>query len=114
MTGSKLNKTQTVLCLKETNLMNNLSGVYFIKRVYMFWAYPPPIIRRHTICLQKLVLIVSLGGFLLSWVFNLLGISTAHHQEANCIFTKIGTYCLFRWLSVVVGVPTQPGQQIAI
>ena len=44
--------------------MHNLSWVYFIERLYMFRAYPPPIIRRHTICLQQLVLIVCLDGCL--------------------------------------------------
>jgi hypothetical protein len=43
---------------RKTNLMHNLSWVYFIKHLYMFWAYPPPIIRRYTICLQQLVFIV--------------------------------------------------------
>jgi len=149
MTGSKLNKTQTILCLKETNLMHNLSGVYFIKRLYMFgrihrlssggtpyvyknWyllslqmavccrgcsmfrAYPPPIIRRHTICLQKLVLIVSLDGCLLSWVFHVSGVSTTHHQEAHRMFTKLIFIvsldgCLLLW----VFQPSQDNRQPA-
>ena len=33
---------------------------------------------------------------------HVLGVSTAHHQEARRKFTTVGTNCLFRWLSVVL------------
>jgi len=42
--------------------------IYFIIHLYTFWVYPPPIIRRHAICLQQLVLIIFLDGCLLSWL----------------------------------------------
>jgi hypothetical protein len=40
------------------------------------------------------------------------GVSTAHHQEAHRMFTATGTYCLFRWLPIVLA--DQPGQWAAI
>jgi hypothetical protein len=41
---------------KRTNLMHNLSSVYFIKHLYMFLAYLQPIIRSYTVWIQQLVL----------------------------------------------------------
>ena len=47
-------------------------------------------------------------------LLHVSGVSTAHHQEAHRMFTAVGTYCLFIWLSVVLAVPIQPGQETAI
>jgi len=38
--------------------MDNLPSVYFVKHLYMFRVYLKPIIRRYTIWIQQLVLIV--------------------------------------------------------
>jgi len=43
---------------RTTNLMHNLSSVYFVKHLYMFRSYLQPIIRRYTVWIQQLVLIV--------------------------------------------------------
>jgi len=42
--------------------MHNLSSVYFVKHLYIFWAYLQPIIRRYTWWIQQLVLIVLCEG----------------------------------------------------
>jgi len=47
--------------------MLNLSSVYFVEHLNMFQAYLQPIVRRYTIWLQQLVLIV-LFRWLLSWL----------------------------------------------
>ena len=38
--------------------MHNSSSVYFVKHLYMFRAYLQPIIRRYTLRIQQLLLIV--------------------------------------------------------
>jgi len=72
-----LRKTVTVLGFvreakifiqRKTNLVHSLFPVYFVKHLYMFRAYLWPIIRRYTVWIQQLVLIVFLDDCLLSWL----------------------------------------------
>jgi len=43
---------------RKTNLIHNLSSVYFVKHLYIFRPYLQPIIRRYTVWIQILVFIV--------------------------------------------------------
>jgi len=72
--------------------MNNLFLVYFVNP-YMFWAYLGPSSGGTTICIQQLVLIILVGDRLLSWLVPI--------QPYNRMYTTVGTYYSFRWMSVV-------------
>ena len=39
--------------------------------------------------------------YFVSQPLHVSGIFVAHHQEVYCIYTTIGAYCAFSWLSVV-------------
>jgi len=68
---------------RKTNLMYNLSPVYFAKHFYMFRAYLQPIIRRYTLWKQQLVIIV-----LVRWLpLVMVGIRDSHLKRtinSNC------------------------------
>jgi hypothetical protein len=56
--------------LKKTNLMHNLCSVYFVKHLYMFWAYLQPIISRYTVWIQQLVLTVPFRRLGWNWTMD--------------------------------------------
>jgi len=84
-------------------------SIYFYKLLYVFQAFPPPIIRSTKLYIQRQVLSNQYCCLLLSWmrwnyssISSISGVSSAHHQEHKPVHTASGIIKSIRLPAAIV------------